>query len=170
MLLGGAERAPAQTLPFDYPRLCRETASVPLVQAAIDPRAINIWSERESRRAGRFEQYSFGNRRIDVRLNDQTSLFHGLIHRTLDLIGESMWKYRNLAPESDYEHWLIYYTLEMHWPGAQRRQREPSMAALRQAIAYWSARPEEYARLNAKAAALAATSWCARQATAMDTP
>lgn len=166
LTFGAAIATKAQTYAppagYDYPRLCRETAHVPLVQAAIDPRYINIWSERQSRRAGRFEQYSFGSRRIDVRLHDETSLFHGLIHRTLDLIGESLWKYRDLAPEEDYEHWLIYYTLEMHWPGAQRRQREPSLAKLRLAAEYWSARPEEYARLTAKAAALAADSWCAQ--------
>lgn len=170
VLASAAQHARAQEFPFDYPRLCRETAAAPLVQAAIDPRAVNIWSERQSRRAGRFEQYSFGTRRIDVRLKDETSLFHGLIHRTLDLIGESMWKFRDLAPGEDYEHWLIYYTLERHWPGAQRRQGEPSAAALRRAIQYWTARPEEYARLNAKAAAYAATSWCARQAVVQAAP
>lgn len=168
LMLGAIAATKAQTYApppgFDYPRLCRETAHVPLVQAAIDPRFINIWSERQSRRAGRFEQYSFGSRRIDVRAHDETSLFHGLIHRTLDLIDESMWKYQDLAPDQDYEHWLIYYTLELHWPGTQRRQREPSYAALRRAAEYWSARPDEYARINAKAAALASTSWCALHA------
>jgi hypothetical protein len=166
-VFGATAPVQAQAFPFDYPHLCRATAAVPLVQAAIDPRAINIWSQRESRRAGRWEQYSFRSRRIDVRLNDEISLFHGLIHRALDLIGESMWKYHDLSPEADYEHWLIYYTLELHWPGAQRRQGEPSAARLRQAIEYWSARPEEYARLNAKAAALASTSWCADQQAAL---
>lgn len=168
LMFGAAVAAEAQSYAsssgFDYPRLCRETAHVPLVQAAIDPRFINIWSERQSRRAGRFEQYSFGSRRIDVRANDETSLFHGLIHRTLDLIDESMWKHQDLAPDEDYEHWLIYYTLETHWPGAQRRQREPSHAALRRADQYWRARPDEYARINAKAATLAAASWCAQNA------
>lgn len=167
---GAASAAHAQTFAFDYSRLCRATAAAPLVQAAIDPKAINIWSERQSRRAGRWEQYSFGSRRIDVRMNDETSLFHGLIHRTLDLIGESMWKYRDLSPDADYEHWLIYYTLELHWPGAQRRQGEPSAAKLRRAMIYWSARPEEYARLNAKAAALASTSWCANRQAAFAAP
>jgi hypothetical protein len=170
VLFGAPKSAQAQTSAFDYPRLCRDTAAAPLVQAAIDPRAINIWSERQARRAGRWEQYSFGSRRIDVRLNDETSLFHGLIHRTLDLIGESMWKYHDLSPDADYEHWLIYYTLELHWPGAQRRQGEPSAAKLRRAIEYWSARPEEYARLNAKAAKLASISWCANQQAALARP
>ncbi len=168
--IGTPQLAQAQAFPFDYPHLCRATAAAPLVQAAIDPKTINIWTEHQARRAGRWEQYSFGSRRIDVRLNDEISLFHGLIHRTLDLIGESMWKYQDLSPQADYEHWLIYYTLELHWPGAQRRQGEPSAAKLRRAIDYWSARPEEYARLNAKAAALASTSWCALQQAAQAAP
>lgn len=148
--------------PFDYSRLCRETANVPLVQAAIDPRYIDLWTERQSRRAGRYEQYSYRSRRIDVRAHDEISLFHGLIHRTLDLIGESRLKYASARPDEDVEHWLIYYTLETHWPGEQWRSgREPSRQALQQAEAFWSIHQAEYARINVKASQLAAHSWCA---------
>lgn len=148
--------------PFDYLRLCRETANVPLVQAAIDPRYIDLWTERQSRQAGRYEQYSYRSRRIDVRAHDEISLFHGLIHRTLDLIGESRLKYASARPDEDIEHWLIYYTLETHWPGEQWRSgREPSRQALRQAEDFWTIHQAEYARINLKASELATHSWCA---------
>lgn len=161
LLLPGASHSAPQFSDVDYERICRQTAHVPLVQAAIDPAFINVWTERQSRRAGRYEQYSYGSRRIDVRPGDDISLYHGLIHRTLDLIGESMWKYRDFSPDEDREHWLIYYTLEAHWPGAQRRQGEPSRTALRLAAEYWGAHGADYERINAKAAALATVSWCA---------
>ena len=148
--------------PFDYARLCRMTAHVPLVQAGIDPRFIALWSRRESRQAGRYEQYSYGTRRIDVRANDEISLFHGLIHRTLDLIGESQLKYADAAPHEDHEHWLIYHTLETHWPGEQRRQGgEPSRAALKHAAAFWTQNAAEYERIQRKARETARHSWCA---------
>ena len=151
--------------PFDYARLCRMTAHVPLVQAGIDPRYIALWSRRESRQAGRYEQYSYGTRRIDVRAHDEISLFHGLIHRTLDLIGESQLKYADAAPHEDHEHWLIYYTLETHWPGEQWRQgREPSRAALRHAAAFWTQNVAEYERIQRKAHETARHSWCATHA------
>ena len=148
--------------PFDYSRLCRETAHVPLVQAAIDPRYIDLWTERQSRQAGRYEQYSYRSRRIDVRAHDEISLLHGLIHRTLDLIGESRLKYASARPDDDVEHWLIYHTLETYWPGEQWRSgREPSRQALRQAEAYWTDHQAEYLRISRKASQLAAHSWCA---------
>lgn len=135
---------------------------MPLIQAAIDPRYIYLWTERESRQAGRYEQYSYGTRRIDVRAEDEISLFHGLIHRTLDLIGESRLKYADAHPNDDVEHWLIYYTLELNWPGEQRRSgREPSRQALRQAAEFWMNQGAEYARINLKAADTASRSWCA---------
>jgi len=147
---------------IDYERLCRETQDVPLVYAAIDPARINVWSTQESRRAGRYEQYSFASGRIDVREGHEMSLYHGLIHRTLDLIGESSWKYRDLRPHEDHEHWLIYFTLETHWPGEQWRQgAEPNPSTLSFAMEYWSLRASTYRRINAKAAVLAAESWCA---------
>ena len=151
--------------PFDYARLCRMTAHVPLVQAGIDPKFIALWTIRESRQAGRYEQYSYGTRRIDVRANDEISLFHGLIHRTLDLIGESQLKYADAAPHEDHEHWLIYYTLETHWPGEQwRHGREPSRAALKQAAAFWTQNVAEYERIQRKAQETARHSWCATHA------
>ncbi len=157
-----AELQGATPWAFDYVRLCRDTAHVPLVQAAIDPRYINLWTERQSRQAGRYEQYSYGSRRIDVRAEDEISLFHGLIHRTLDLIGESRLKYASARPEDDVEHWLIYYTLETNWPGEQRRNgREPSRQVLRQAVEFWTNQEAEYVRINMKAAQTAAHSWCA---------
>lgn len=147
---------------IDYVQLCRDTERSPLVYAAIDPASINIWTEQESRRAGRYEQYSFGTKKIDVRTGDDISLYHGLIHRTLDLIGESGWKYRDLPPQEDYEHWLIYHTLEAHWPGAQRRQGgEPNAATLAFAIEYWTLHRSIYREIVAKATTLAAESWCA---------
>jgi len=147
---------------IDYHQLCRDTRHVPLVQAAIDPAYINVWSMQESESAGRFEQYSFASRRIDVRAGHEISLYHGLIHRTLDLIGESEWKHRDLLPHEDREHWLIYYTLETHWPGAQWRQgREPSQATLLHASQYWRQYAARYAEIAAKAATLAGKSWCA---------
>ncbi|MGE0660885.1 MAG: hypothetical protein AB7F36_12790 [Reyranellaceae bacterium] len=152
----------ADSWPFDYPRMCRETAHVPLVQAAIDPRYIDLWTERQSRQAGRYEQYSYRSRRIDVRAHDEISLFHGLIHRTLDLIGESRLKYASARSDEDVEHWLIYHTLETHWPGEQWRSgREPSRQALRQAEDFWTSHQAEYARISLKASQLAAHSWCA---------
>ncbi len=162
-----AERTPAaesalRLSGIDYERLCRETQDVPLVYAAIDPTRINVWSAQESRRAGRYEQYSFATGRIDVREGHEMSLYHGLIHRTLDLIGESGWKYRDLRPREDHEHWLIYYTLETHWPGEQWRQGgEPNPQTLSFAMEYWTLHASTYRRINAKAAALAAESWCA---------
>lgn len=164
--VGIAQWATAATVSLagiDYQRLCRDTRHVPLVQAAIDPAYINVWSMQESERAGRFEQYSFASQRIDVRAEHEISLYHGLIHRTLDLIGESEWKHRDLAPHEDREHWLIYYTLETHWPGAQWRQgREPSPATLLHASQYWRQYAERYTEIAAKAATLAGKSWCAR--------
>jgi len=161
----GALPAAATTIGLagiDYQRLCRDTRHVPLVQAAIDPAYINVWSMQESERAGRFEQYSFASQRIDVRAEHEISLYHGLIHRTLDLIGESEWKHRDLLPHEDREHWLIYYTLETHWPGAQWRQgREPSQATLLHAGQYWRQYADRYAEIAAKAATLARKSWCA---------
>lgn len=146
----------------DYYKLCRDTAHVPLVQAAIDPAHINVWSEPESRRAGRYEQYSFKTQRIDVRVEHDVSLYHGLIHRTLDLIGESQWKHRDFAPQEDQEHWLIYHTLELYWPGLQRVQGgEPSVAMLAFAGQYWRQYAARYAEIAAKAATLAELSWCA---------
>jgi len=147
---------------IDYQKLCRDTAHVPLVQAAIRPGFINVWTEQESRRAGRYEQYSFRTQRIDVRVEHDISLYHGLIHRTLDLIGESQWRHRDFEPHEDYEHWLIYHTLETHWPGVQRRQgNEPTFAVLTLAGAYWSEHSVRYAEIVAKASALAQKSWCA---------
>jgi hypothetical protein len=147
---------------IDYHRLCRDTEHVPLVQAAIDPAYINVWSIEESQRAGRFEQYSFVSQRVDVRAEHEISLYHGLIHRTLDVIGESEWKHRDLQPHEDREHWLIYHTLETHWPGAQRRQgREPSPATLLHAGEYWRQHAARYAEIVAKATTLAGKSWCA---------
>ncbi len=154
---------------IDYHRLCRATEHVPLVQAAIDPAYINVWSRQESQRAGRFEQYSFASQRIDVRVDHEISLYHGLIHRTLDLIGESEWKHRDLLPHEDREHWLIYYTLETHWPGAQWRQgREPSSTVLQHASQYWQRNATRHAEIAAKAATLAGKSWCATNRQALE--
>jgi hypothetical protein len=147
---------------IDFHKLCRETAHVPLVQAAVNPAYINVWSEQESRRAGRYEQYSFKTQRIDVRVEHDVSLYHGLIHRTLDLIGESQWKHRDFGPHEDQEHWLIYYTLETHWPGLQRAQgAEPSLSMLGFATDYWRLHGERYGEIADKATALAKKSWCA---------
>jgi hypothetical protein len=147
---------------IDFEQLCRDTAHVPLVQAAIHPAYINVWSVQESREHRRYEQYTFRTQRIDVRVEHDISLYHGLIHRTLDLIGESQWKYRDLPAQEDYEHWLIYHTLELHWPGMQRRHgNEPTRTILSIASEYWLQYAERYAEIETKAAALARKSWCA---------
>jgi len=154
---------------IDFHQLCRETAHVPLVQAAIHPAYINVWSVQESREHRRYEQYTFKTQRIDVRVEHDISLYHGLIHRTLDLIGESQWKYRDLPPQEDYEHWLIYHTLEMHWPGMQRRQgNEPTRTVLAIASEYWTQYSERYGEIEAKAAVLARKSWCATNKAILD--
>jgi hypothetical protein len=154
---------------IDFQQLCRETAHVPLVQAAIHPAYITVWTVQESRERGRYEQYSFRTQRIDVRVEHDISLYHGLIHRTLDLIGESQWRHRDLEPHEDHEHWLIYYTLEMHWPGLQRRQgNEPARNVLTMAVDYWRQRPERYNEVAAKAAELSELSWCAINADALE--
>lgn len=140
-----------------------------MVQAAIDPAYINVWSEQESRQARRYEQYSFKTQRIDVRVEHDISLYHGLIHRTLDLIGESQWKHRDFGPHEDQEHWLIYYTLESHWPGLQRAQgSEPTSATLVYAAEYWRQYAARYAEIVAKASTLAELSWCALNMPALE--
>lgn len=140
---------------------CERVKHSPLVMAGLDPTFITLasrhWTRDGARRIGDYSARSTNVQSID----HPEPLYHELIHRGLDMVGERFWSPAGFGSGDTLEHSLIYYVLDRDFPGLQEGRIHATKR--RWARERWE-QPEWRAKLAAiEAKARAVATWCGRK-------